>query len=97
MIIHKETKSIESLDGKPDSNYGNYDNVFIVDDRSVLAEKLKENAPYFDFVLDAGGNLIDIVPIERPPEPILEPTQLDLLQEKYTTLQGAVDFIIMNF
>lgn len=32
----------------------------------ILTQKIIKNAPYFDFVLDAEGNLIDITPIEKP-------------------------------
>jgi len=31
-----------------------------------------------------------------PPLPPPEPTELELLKEKYAILQGAVDFIVMN-
>ena len=96
MIIHKGTKSVETRSGKPNENFGNYENVFVVDEGNELGKKILDNTPYFDFVLDDNGGLINIIPTERPPEPTPEPTELELLKEKYDTLQGAVDFIIMN-
>ena len=33
---------------------------------------------------------------DTPPLPPPEPTELELLKEKYAILQGAVDFIVMN-
>ncbi len=81
LIIHKDSKSIEVLSGFPNENFGNYENVFIVDDNSNLAMKIKRHMPYFDFVLDDEGNLIDIMPTERPPSPPPEPTETELLSE----------------
>lgn len=47
-----------------------------------LANKVKVNHPYYDLVLDSDGNLIDVMPTEKPPEPDLlppEPSQDDYL------------------
>jgi len=96
MIIHKSTKSVETLSGYPNENFGNYPNVFVVDDNGELGKKILAHQPYFDFVLDANGTLIDITPTEKPPLPPPEPTELELLKEKYAILQSAVDFIILN-
>jgi len=68
MIIHKSTKSVETSSISTNKNFGNYENVFVVDDSSELGQKILINQPYFDFVLDNDGNLIDIIPIERPPQ-----------------------------
>lgn len=49
--------------------------LFVVPDGSELANKIMAAVPYYDFVLDEGGNLVDIVETERPepePEPVIE-------------------------
>lgn len=79
MIIHKDTKSVETLSNEPNSNFGNYQNVFVVDDNSELGNKILQHQPYFDFSLNENGELIDIIPTERPIEPEPEPTDLEIL------------------
>ena len=90
MIIHKNTKSIEILSGFPNENFGDYENVFVVDDTSELAQKIKENAPYLEFVLDAVGNLIDITPTEKPPAPTPEPT----IEERMSAIEETTNFLL---
>jgi len=84
MIIHKTTKSVETLSSKPNENFGNYENVFVVDDTSDLGQRILENSPYFDFVLDSIGNLIDIVPIVKPLETPLPPSEIEMLRLEQT-------------
>ena len=84
MIIHKSTKSIEILNGFPNENFGNYENVFVVDDTNELAQKIKENTPYLEFVLDVEENLIDITPTEKPTPPPLQPSPIEQLQSQIT-------------
>ena len=72
-------------------------------DWKLLAQKIRDNYPYFDFVLDEEGNLVDIIPTERPePEPP-EQTEIEILKvenEKLnkqlasinSDLQGFMDF-----
>lgn len=55
--------------------------VYVVDDNSKLAKKIMESAPYFEFVLDDVGELVDITPLPKPvviPEPTTEDYLLDL-------------------
>ncbi len=88
MIIHKDSKSYETRSSKPNSNFGDYENVFVVPDGSELANKIIQNAPYFDFVLDPNGELTDITPTERPTlqEEPKEPTELEVIQEENANL-----------
>jgi len=79
MIIHKSTKSVETLSGHPNENFGNYPNVFIVDDNCELGKRILANIPFFEIVLDGEGNLADVIPTERPPAPPPEPNQDDYL------------------
>ena len=73
MIIDKVTKGFQSRSDMPNENWTEETNVFIVDDNSELAQKINNNYPYFDFVLDVEGNLIDITIAERTSGPIPEP------------------------
>ena len=77
MLIHKNDKYIVDRQGMPNENWIGED-FYLVDSDSELAEKIRENYPYFEFVLDDDGNLIDITPTERP-EPAEE--QLMTLEE----------------
>jgi len=96
LIIHKEPISVETISGKPNENFGEYENVFVVDDDSELGKKVLENQPHFNLVLDAQENLIDITPTERPPEPTPEPTEVELLKAELDSTKEAVNFLLMN-
>lgn len=74
MIIHKTNKTYQTRSKYPNSNWTGHDGYYVVDDASELAQRIKDNYPYFEFVLDSQGALIAITPTERPPEPEPEPT-----------------------
>jgi len=80
MIIDKNTKTFQSRSDKPNENWTDETNVFVVEDGTELAHNIVANYPYFDFVLN-GGDLIDIAPTERPPEPQQSPSELDTLKD----------------
>ena len=82
MIIDKATKHFMSRSDKPNENWTDQTNVFVIDDGTELAQNISNNYPYFDFVLDPQGNLIKITLTERPPEPTPEPTELELLRAR---------------
>ena len=86
MIIKKGTTHPVTRSDKPNGNWLNDDSYLVVDDNSVVGKKILENAPYFEFVLDFNGNLIDITPTERPPEPPPVPTPTEILQEENASL-----------
>ncbi len=77
MLIHKNDKYYVERQDLPNENWIGED-FYLVDSDSELAEKTRENYPYFEFVLDDNGNLIDVTPTERP-EPAEE--QLMTLEE----------------
>ena len=77
MLIHKNDKYYVERQDLPNENWIG-DDFYLVDSDSELAEKIRENYPYFEFVLDDNGNLIDVTPTERP-EPAEE--QLMTLEE----------------
>lgn len=78
MIIFKQTRGFQSRSDKPNENWTDED-VFVVEDGTDLAKKIIANYPYYDFVLDKEGNLIDITPTERPPEERLEALEFAML------------------
>jgi len=82
MIIHKNTKSVETSSLSPGKNFGHYENVFVVEDDSELGKKILANQLSFDLVLDEEGNLIDITPKERPPEPVPEQPETEILGQQ---------------
>ena len=86
MIIDKETKAYQTINLYPDSNWTDIpdDELYIVPDGSPLAEKIIENYPYFEFV-EQEGQLVDVIPTERPPEPEPEPT----LEERVKALEDT--------
>jgi len=71
---------------------------YTVIERSSLIDKALENGE----ILIGESNLIEgnfltfCTPNECVPQESPEPTELELLKEKYAILQGAVDFIVMN-
>ena len=66
MLIFKNPISILTRDDKPNENWTDENDTFVVEDGSLLGNKILENIPYFEFVLDGYGNLIDIIPTEKP-------------------------------
>lgn len=72
-------KGIEQLSLYPDTDWVG-DALYVVPDGTELANKLLQYAPYYDFVLDENGQLIDITPTERPNPPQDEPTDLQKTQ-----------------
>lgn len=87
MIIYKynDLKIIETRSDKPASDWmGCADHV--VDERDPANEeliaKINAYAPYFDYVEDESGKLIDVIQTESPepePEPEREPTTDELM------------------
>lgn len=65
MIINKKDKGYETRSDKPNSNWTDED-MFVVADGTVLANKIIENYPYYNFILNENGDLFDIEQTERP-------------------------------
>lgn len=81
MIINKKTKQVVEMDSKPNENWtGDNERYYVVDSNSEFAKKIRENAPFIDFVTDEAGNLIDVTLTEKPVVEY-EPTTEDMLLE----------------
>lgn len=62
----------------PNTDFTDGDALYVVDDNSELAVKIRDNVPYYDFVVDNNGNLVDVTPTERPaPVEPIEPLTVD--------------------
>jgi len=90
MIIYPDN-TIETQSHRPNENWTGRTDVVFVDDASELATRIEQSAPYFSRILDGDGNLIDIVPTERPPKPPEPPSDLDTIKE----IQSQVVFALV--
>lgn len=66
MIVYKDNKGFEQRSDKPNENWADNENVYVVKDGTELAKKIKEAYPYYNFITDESGNLIDIEVLEKP-------------------------------
>ena len=76
MVIFKDKRFITNSEHPDDDFVGNAD--FVIPDGSELAEKIKATYPYFEFVFDGDGNIVDVEETERPPVPPSPPTNAEL-------------------
>lgn len=80
MIVYKD-KTFEKWSEHTNGDWkGDADWVLNDNTQQELEDKIINNYPYFDFVIDADGRLIDVKPTERPPEPDPEPV---ISQDEY--------------
>lgn len=96
MIIYKNKKNYETFSDNTIEQLNINDDVYFISDGSELYNKIKENSPYFEFVLNENGDLVDITPTEKPPAPIEQPTELEQLKIQLDATNEALDFLIMN-
>lgn len=93
MIFKISTKNFQTLSTHPNDNWTDDSDYIVIPDGSELADKIMASYPYFDCVLDENGNLIDIVPTERPEPPAPEPTETDRIHAKldYIAMMTGVE------
>ena len=76
MILYNDKRFISNSEC-PDTDWvGDAD--YVIPDGSELAEKIKRAYPYFEFVFDGDGNIVDVEETERPPVPPSPPTNAEL-------------------
>ena len=79
MVVYKD-KHFKMRSDRPDDDFiGNAD--YVVLDGSELAQKIMEFYPYFEFVFDDDGNLIDVTEISEPVENIISQKKTELSEE----------------
>ena len=62
----------------PNSDFTDGLALFVVDDGSDIYNKILQYSPYYDFVTDKKGNLIDVVSVEKPePAPVFAAVTAD--------------------
>lgn len=61
MIVSKTTNAWQTNSNFPDTNFSDQKDVWVVPDGSALAVKIKSLGRRWDAVLDADGNLIDVI------------------------------------
>lgn len=91
MIIFKKEKNYQTFSNADIEQLNINDNVYYVKDETNLANKIKEFAPYFNFVIDMDGELIDVTPIERTlePQPPTTEERLISIENAITALMGV--------
>ena len=87
MIIYKDKRFITNSEHSNDDWIGNAD--YVVDDNSDLANKIINNFPNFEFVLDDAGNLIDVIIMDQV-TPSLEEVKSSKLKELSTACNQII-------
>lgn len=89
MVIFKD-KHFKTRSDRPDDDFvGNAD--YVIPDGSELAQKIMEFYPYFEFVFDDDGNLIDVTEISEPIENIISQKKAELSAECEKFIVAGVD------
>lgn len=93
MLISKNTKQILTRSDMPNTNWLG-EEWYVVKDNSMLAKKIEQFYPRFDFVLDDNGNLIDVVEVPKTQEEINEERAEEIKNELVildTTINRATE------
>lgn len=88
MIVFKNNKGFQIRSDKPYENWTEED-CYVVEDNTVLANKIILAYPYYNFITDSDDSLIDIEVLEKP-EIIEEPT----IEERLTTAEDTLNFLL---
>ena len=94
MIVNKLNKAFQTRSDASNFNWLNSEDWYLVADNSPLAQKVKQLFPRFDFVLDANGNLIDVVEVPKTQEEINSERAEEIkteLTELDTTINRATE------
>lgn len=101
MIVNKTTKAFQTRSDASSFNWLNSEDWYLVADNSSLAQKVMQLYPRFDFVLDADGNLVDIVEIPKTQEEINAEREMEIkaeLQNLDSTINRATEdlYVLTN-
>lgn len=101
MIVNKTTKAFQTRSDASSFNWLNSEDWYLVADNSSLAQKVMQLYPRFDFVLDADGNLVDIVEIPKTQEEINAEREEEIkaeLQNLDSTINRATEdlYVLTN-
>ena len=83
MIIY-ENKGFETNSNFPNTDWTG-EALYVVEDGSNIANKIKVLYPYYDFVTDENGRLIDVVEVEHEDTP--------KTADKFEQLRADIDFL----
>ena len=83
MIIY-ENKGFETNSNFPNTDWTG-EALYVVEDGANIANKIKVLYPYYDFVTDENGRLIDVIEVEHE-----EPTQTP---SEMAQLRADIDFL----
>lgn len=97
MIVYSvgDIKLFQTRSDKPNEDWtGNAE--FVIDEtneqNAELIAKINEYAPYFDYVTDDSGNLIDVIKTGEEPEPEpVEPNPIEELKKENAELKLQLD------
>jgi hypothetical protein len=99
MILYNKNnlRIFEIRSDYPNSDWSGYAE-FIIDETNPnnqeLINKIREYAPYMDYVLDDDGNLIDVIKTQDKPIYVPEPSRTDILEEKIKFLEAKNQALI---
>lgn len=100
MIVNKLNKGFQTRSDASNFNWLASDEWYLVPDNTLLANKIIELYPRFDFVLDDNGNLIDVVEIPKTEEEInqerVEEIKAELEQLDVTINRATEDLYVLT-
>lgn len=100
MLVNKSDKSFQTRSDKPNSNWLNDDNYYVIPDNSPLANKIMQYFPRYDFVLDENDNVVDVVQTPKTEEEInqerIEEIKLELNELDKTINRATEDLYILT-
>lgn len=80
MIVFKDNKGFEQRDDVPFGNWTDED-CYVIEDNTILANKIVQAYPFYNFITNEHGELIDIEVLENPNK-LLELKQVKVSQSK---------------
>jgi hypothetical protein len=89
MLINKANKGIQTRSDMPNLNWLGND-WYLVPDNSLLANKIMQYFPRYDFVLDENDNVVDVVQIPKTEEEVNQ-ERIEEIKAELSSLDTTVD------